>query len=236
MPGPEDDEAATPSHSDSAVEPCKTNNSSQSWHDWLVALFAGRKVSPATRSYQSKTTSSACSSVSDQLVPQPLKANSNLESNHAAPCRQPPQLLLSQVIPRIHAARVDRTFRRTAYRQILPAPVNPFTGYAVVAEDEFTPAIVIHGFDMPRSPSPKSMSRSQNNSAASLLDRDGDTWAMWNQRNTTASDMPFARTPSESESPVPQSKENTRLQRQDSFAQGDCWWKPSVALANKEAA
>ncbi|USP75318.1 uncharacterized protein yc1106_02592 [Curvularia clavata] len=179
IPSSDDDASATPSQSDSAVERSKSNRSSLSWHDWFVTLFAGRKATPATRKHQNKTTTSAGSLVAGQPTLQPPKTDPIPVSTQVPPNTQQRRLLHCDVIPRIHVPKMDRTFRRTTLKEIPPAPMTDFTGYTVIAPDDWEPEIVMRGFDTPKRISKPLLAPNYINYAARLLDRDGDKWARY---------------------------------------------------------
>lgn len=179
IPNSDDDASATASQSGSAVEQSKPNRSSLSWHNWFVTLFAGRKATTVGRKHQNKTTTFAGCPVPEQPTPQPPQTDSISDSTQVPPNPQQCRLLHCDVIPRIHAPRMDRTFRRTTLKEIRPAPLTDFTGYAVVAPDEWQPEIVMRGFEIPHRISKPSLAPKHINYAAKLLDRDGDKWARY---------------------------------------------------------
>jgi hypothetical protein len=121
-------------------------------------------------------------------------------------------MLLSEVIPCARVDMADHIAQRTPHKRIPPAPLNPYIGYSVVAQDSYLPETVIRGSEVGSRSSTAPLSSKYKNSAANLLDRDGDPWAIWNQRNTTAADMPFARTNSNHNTPISQSNDNTKQQ------------------------
>ncbi|KAF1830003.1 hypothetical protein BDW02DRAFT_573437 [Decorospora gaudefroyi] len=176
------------------------------WHQKLVNMFAGRKKVPGPQANK-KRNSSTASPKPSRAEPVSPAVDSNEQHNPEetlppATPPQPPRLTLRQVLPSDAAISAKHESVRPGYRQIRPAPMNAYTGYAVVTPDTFEPEIVQKGFAAcQKSPEPANnpLAWRRNNSASSLLDRDGNPWAVWNERNPEPNKMPFARSLSDSE-------------------------------------
>ncbi|KAL6164163.1 hypothetical protein ACJQWK_09838 [Exserohilum turcicum] len=218
-PASEDPECTTQSqsHSEShsVVQQGKPHQLPKSWHDWIVELFAGRKAasnasSKTTTWSSNKTTCSiACSTTSNGQASLP-SMTSNEDNTNCTPPQQPPRLPLSSVIPSVRVPMPPRIAHRLRYVEILPAPMTVYTGYAVVAPDVFNPQIVERGFNVPKTgPATAPAATRRHDPNSRLLDRNGNTWAVWNQRNATAADLPFARTPPTNRSSFAPSNDKT---------------------------
>ncbi|RAR00384.1 hypothetical protein DDE82_007386 [Stemphylium lycopersici] len=198
MPNLEEYEWATQNEPKPAVEETKTDHSPKSWQDWIVNLFAGRRPSSSNRSNKSTTSSTATSFVIVEPVTPPPETAVEEEEDSTHSTTRPYQLKrlpLPEVIPTVRTATADNPTQRPNYRDIPPALMNPYIGYAVVAEDAFTPAIISRGFAAPASnpPTLRPLSQRRNNSANSLLDRHGDVWALWSEKTVAPDGLPFAR-------------------------------------------
>ena len=211
VPKLEEYERATRNQPKPAVEETKTGHSSKSWQDWIVDLVAGRRASSSSRSSRSSrssqssrsnksNTSSPASSfvIVEPVTPPPDIVVSEHEdtTHHTTRAHQLKRLPLPEVIPTIRAATFENPNQRPNYRDIPPAPMHLYTGYAAVAEDAFTPAIILRGFPAPdRNPLPplRPLFQRRTSTANSLLDRQGDVWALWSEKIVAPDDLPFAR-------------------------------------------
>lgn len=169
----------------------------------VVALFAGwgkslGKNAMHHRRHSSPDTKPAQSEHMIESAIQLPKA----ESTRAPSDTWQPRLTLPQVIPKIQIAGADDPSQRSGFLEIPPAMEHQYTGHSSVAEDTFNPAVVQRGFEVVerrRSLTPVSLLHRRTSSAASLLDRDGQTWANWHLRHPSPERMPFARVQSVNE-------------------------------------
>jgi hypothetical protein len=136
-----------------------------------------------------------------ESTPQPFEATKGKDSAQTIPPPQPHQLrplLLQNVIPPIRIERVLLPIERVEeHIPVRPARKHVYEGYAVIEPDEFEPEIFLHGFPVgansPEVTVPVDLEH-RRNSASNLLDRNGDTWAVWNERNAEhPEDMVFAK-------------------------------------------
>ena len=109
---------------------------------------------------------------------------------------QVPRLTPEQVIPQIRTVRAEDEclFHSPSYLNVFPARTTQYTGYAVVARDEYQPAIVQQGFkvlDRYQKPPP---TYPLNNSANSLLKRNANTWTVCNKIHPITESKYFTRT------------------------------------------
>jgi hypothetical protein len=115
-------------------------------------------------------------------------------TDHKDSAPRPPQLLLPHVIPPVRITTVPQFFR-TKFVEVPAAPETRYTGYAKVEPDKFEPEVIQRGSNA-HSSSPDGLQFQRNNSAGNLLDRNGDTWAVWNERNAEhPEEMVFAKRP-----------------------------------------
>ncbi|EDU45533.1 hypothetical protein Ptr902_05373 [Pyrenophora tritici-repentis] len=143
---------------------------SVSWHQWLVTLFAGRRTIPLHSACQHQ----APPATNDSEGITPVGDISSSEQ---------PRLTHEQAIPQVRAVGAKHPSHRPSYRYISPARTTQYTGYAVVAQDEYEPAIVQRGFVVPNSQQQVSLTQRRNKSSNSIFNRDGDTWTVWHRTN-----------------------------------------------------
>ncbi|KAF1942702.1 hypothetical protein EJ02DRAFT_344731 [Clathrospora elynae] len=189
---------------------------SSTWVQKLVTLFGGRRKTPSVQTNKNRRDAGPTPRQSPKHSPKHSpKPSSNChepvfqsskdsartapEQSIPPPRRQLPRLTLPQVIPPIRVTTSEHLSHRLGYFEIRPAPHHQYTGYGFVSQDIFEPAAILRGFVVPRSPQPVPLAQRRNNSASNLIDRDGDAWAVWSERNPGPGDMPFARTRSDSD-------------------------------------
>ncbi|KAE8844861.1 hypothetical protein PTNB85_03126 [Pyrenophora teres f. teres] len=185
---------------------------SPSWHQWLVTLFAGRRTIPLARIRKQVGFNTPLDSACQFHVPPAPKDNEEIMPLGAISTSQEPRLTHEQVIPQIRAVGAKDPFHCTSYRDISPARTTQYTGYAVVAQDEYEPAVLQQGFVVPNSQQQVSLTQHRNNSAKSLFDRDGDSWTIWHKTNPVTETDYFVRTQSniqllDSQSPASMSRQ-----------------------------
>lgn len=180
------------------------NNSSSNWlTQLLVKLFAGRRRS-VFKSHISKRNASSTHS----YVPSIATIDQQERNVHPyaaqiqcaptpPPVFSPPKLTHRQVIPTVTRPEQKDPLRMPIYQDEPCAPENRYTGYGVTAEDKFTPVTVQRGFNAPcLPPVPDALASRRNQSASSLLDREGDVWARWHTKYPTPESHPFIRSSS----------------------------------------
>jgi hypothetical protein len=153
-----------------------------------------------------------CTRYDSPLYPNREPAPQLSKHNSAQPYKppQPPQcppLPLRRVIPPVRVKKAELPSEQARFHIPVQALKHEDAGYAVIEPDEFEPDIVQRGFLSPNSinspnlTAPSELEHHRNNFASNLLDRNGDTWAVWNERNAEHPDeMVFAkRTRSNSE-------------------------------------
>ncbi|KAF2134017.1 hypothetical protein P153DRAFT_409395 [Dothidotthia symphoricarpi CBS 119687] len=234
-------EAVPHTHRRANAAPRSHSDSDDSFLQRIVTLFAGRKVS------------TKAASIKKCNIPSPIAQSPAPEQNEQTPYATPeqtrtpppiPRLTHSQAIPAVCSPEVEHLSLYPDYTEILPAPEHPTTGYAVITDDIFIPTVVQRGFKVPKT-SPLEPRR--KNSAADLLDRDGDVWAQWSSKSSSPETMPFARMQSSGRWPDSRSTSTSEASRVDDeeqarrynenanhdfdadigynypFAQGRCW-------------
>ncbi|EUC45771.1 hypothetical protein COCMIDRAFT_26128 [Bipolaris oryzae ATCC 44560] len=204
IPESGNDEAAAQERPGFTTKRYNPDESSRTWRDWLITLFAGRKPTLSSHNHHKRTDSFIYNSAGTQSASQPLKPSKKQDATtaptqkpalkHTAPCNHAPRLLLSTVIPSVCTPKSHLVTHCLSYTKISPAPLTAYTGYAVVARDDYPPERVIRGFDVPDRPALTAPSSRRNNTAANLLDRDRDAWPSWNRNITSPADLPFGKT------------------------------------------
>ncbi|EMD61905.1 hypothetical protein COCSADRAFT_343494, partial [Bipolaris sorokiniana ND90Pr] len=177
--------------------------SSRTWHDWLVRLFAGRKPTLSSQIGHKRTDSFICNSIRAESASQLLKTPKGQDTTkaptqkhdfkHITSCNHAPRLLLPKVIPSVRTPESHLVTHCISYTRISPAPLTAYTGYTVVAHDDYTPERVVRGFDVPGRSAIVAPLSKRNNTAANLLDRDRDAWSSWNRNITCPTDLPFEK-------------------------------------------
>ena len=119
-------------------------DASISWHQWLVILFAGRRANPSTWDRRETKSSTAMNSVREHQVRPALKSSIGTTVAGTVSGPQVPRLTLEQVIPQIRTVRAEHecSSHCSSYANVFPARTTQYTGYAVVARDEYHPATV----------------------------------------------------------------------------------------------
>jgi hypothetical protein len=179
------------------------SSATPSWSQRLVTLFAGRKQTGEPVKSDQRTHPDPdqvpASAQSDSTM-DPSEDTAGVPSEHTAWVPIEPRLPLPQVIPGIKAARYKSPSRRPGYREIPTAKWHKYTGHHVVEEDVFTPTVVLRGFEVAGTPTNTTlpngvaMTHARQDSRASLLERDNNTWTNWHSRHPSPERMPFART------------------------------------------
>jgi hypothetical protein len=169
----------------------------------LVNLFAGRRKSdskPDTNSRHARSSSVAVPmvTITDRAdIKKAPRVQSECAPTPPLTPLSPPsprRLTHRQVIPPVTRREGDAPSRRSGFRNLPPAPMHRTMGTGVMCEDTFKPTNVQRGFHVP-SPAQASAAIEQrrNNSASTLLDRDGDVWACWHAKYATQESHPFSK-------------------------------------------
>ncbi|EUC33180.1 hypothetical protein COCCADRAFT_26418 [Bipolaris zeicola 26-R-13] len=200
IPGSENDEAVTREIPDCKTEQPNPDASSRTWRGWLITLFAGRKQTLSSHNAHKRTDSFICDSIRTESASHPLKAPKK-QATTTTPikkqkptdsCNHAPRLFPTVILSVCTPASYFLT-HFLSYTEISPAPPTAYTGYAVVARDDYVPETVVRGFDVPGSSAIVVPLSKRYNTAANLLDHDRDAWSSWNRNVRCAADLPFGK-------------------------------------------
>ncbi|KAG9196492.1 hypothetical protein G6011_01613 [Alternaria panax] len=160
------------------------------WHQCVISLFAGRRSNKSPQSAAEQPVS----------VISWTRERSNSKPEVTPPTLPPLELPKALAETRYKKNRVESHPDHAV--DICRAPYHHFIGRAVMKGDVDNARAVQRGFRVNSYLTP--LAQRRTNSDSSLLDRDGDVWAAWNELNITADAMPFTKSHSDTNLQHPQ--------------------------------
>lgn len=172
------------------------SSNSRSALQTVVDLFAGQKKPPTVKkigdkNYREVTRGPTNSNPVSEHVLQTIQDATSGPSAASSPSPPLPRLTIPQAIPDILVPGTTDLSKRPGFVRISPAPEHRYNGYAVISPDLYSPVVVQKGFDVISTPPHTPIRRT--NSAANILDRDGNTWVNYHSKCPSLEHQLFAR-------------------------------------------